>query len=158
MAIDLNLGAAFESDVNVPVGPWKSSALHVTQNTGDLVKISDVLSPLDKSASAKMTTTRIANVYTTLAKGAIPIGNQSLNTSGVSLFTELVVTGSEVVNSVDILLPMVARIELRLPNYGGLTNADVRKLLNAAYALHQTDAGVDRFTDMMRGVLSPVCC
>lgn len=158
MSVELNLGAAFETAVDVPVAPWKSEALRVTQDTGDLVKISDVLSPLDKQAVAKISNTRIANVYTTLAKGSIPIGNQSLNTSGQSIFVELTATGSKTVGTETILVPVVARVELRLPNDGDLTNADIRKLLLACLALCQDSAGADRFTDMMRGVLSPVCC
>ena len=155
MSLDLNLGSAFETPVNLDLAPWKADALQVIQNDGTLIKAADVLSPLDKQATVKITNTRIANVYQTLAKGQIPIGNQAPNTSGQTIFVELNATASKTVGSVEILVPLTARIELRIPNDGDLTNANVETLVMAALAALYDDAGVSRFTDVMRGVLLP---
>ncbi len=153
--LDLNLGSAFDAPVTVNLAPWSYQSLQVVQNDGNLVKAADVLSPLDKQASVKITNTKIANVYNTLAKGQIPIGNQSSNSSGQSIFVELNATASKTVGSTEVLLPVVARIEVRLPNDGELTNADVVTLVMACFATMHDGMGVPRVTDMMRGVLLP---
>lgn len=158
MALDLNLGDAFETAVPVNLAPWKPSALKVMEENGTLVKVADVLSPLDRQASVKITNTRIANVYNTLAKGSIPIGNQSTNTSGQSIFTELVATASKTVGDQEVLLPVVARVEVRLPNDGDLTDANALTLILATLAAMCDDEGALHVTDMMRGVLFPGCC
>lgn len=155
MSLDLNLGPAFNTPVNIPLAPWKLTALKVVQDSGTLVRVSDVMSPLDKQAFVKLTNTRIANVYNTLAKGTVPIANQSTNVSGQSIFAELTATASKTVGSTVTLLPVVTRIEFRLPNDGDLTNADAQALLMATFAAMCNDAGVFRVTDMMRGVLFP---
>lgn len=155
MALNLNLGAAFETAVPVDLAPWKPEALKVMEENGTLVKVADVLSPLDKQASVKITNTRIANVYNTLAKGAIPIGNQSTNTSGQSIFTELVATASKTVGDQEVLLPVVARVEVRLPNDGDLTDANALTLILATLAAMCDDSGNLHVTNMMRGVLFP---
>lgn len=155
MALNLNLGDAFEAAAPVDLLPWKPEALKVMEENGTLVKIADVLSPLDKQASVKITNTRIANVYNTLAKGTIPIGNQSTNTSGQSIFTELVATASKTVGDQVVLLPVVARVEVRLPNDGDLTDANVLSLILATLAAMCDDSGELHVTNMMRGVLFP---
>lgn len=156
MALDLNLGAAFAGASNLPVLPWLATSLKVMENDGSLMKLSDVFSPLDRQAVVKITNTRIANVYNTLAKGSIPIGNQAVNTTGQSIFCELSATASEDVGGTLILSPMVARIELRLPNNGSLTDALAATLLQATYTAMCTPATKDlRALAMMRGVLYP---
>lgn len=155
MPLDLNLGAAFAATVNKPMGPWLPSALKITEDDGTLLKLCDVLSPLDKQAALKITNTKIANVYNTLAKGSIPVGNQSTNTSGQRLFVELNVTASKTVGTTVVLTPAVVRIDLSLPNDGDLTDANVESLVLAAYAALCTPAGAPRATTMMRGVLNP---
>lgn len=157
MALDLNLGAAFAASSNVAMLPWLTTSLKVQENNGNLVRVSDVLSPLDRQAWVKFTNTRIANVYNTLAKGSIPLGNQATNTTGQSIFTELTVAASETVGTDLIISPAVARIELRLPNNTSLTDALVTQLLNAAYCAMCTPATTTiRATSMMRGVLYPI--
>lgn len=153
MPIDLNLGSAFGTAVNKSLLPWTLAALKVTQDDGSLVKVTNVLSPLDKQSSIKIANTRIANVYNTLAKGSIPIGNQAANTTGQAIFVELNATASKVVGSDTILLPMIARIELKLPNDGELTNGNVEQLLLATYAALCDAVGTMRATEIMRGVL-----
>lgn len=155
MPLDLNLGLAFNTAVSISLAPYKAVALQVIQNDGSLVKAANVMSPLNKQSEMKITNTKIANVYNTLAKGTIPIGNQSPNTSGQSIFIELTATASRLVGITEILLPLVARVEVRLPNDGELTSANVQTLVLAALAGMYDAAGVSRVTDMMRGVLMP---
>jgi len=155
MPLDLNLGAAFNAGVNVSLLPWKVGSLPVVQDDSGLIKSADTFSPLDKQATVKITNTKINNVYSTLAKGAIPLQNQAVNTSGQSLFIELNANASKVVGTATVIVPMVARIELRLPNDGDMTNADIQQLLLAALATAYTSAGVSRYLEMMRGVLPP---
>ncbi len=151
--LDNNLGAAFGTPVNVSLKPWTLTALQVVQDDGTLLKLSDTKSPLDKQASLKITNTKIANVYNTLAKGAIPVGNQALNTSGQSIFVELTAAASKVVGTDTFILPVQARIEVRLPNDGDMTEANVVELIMATMAAMYDSTGVPRITGMMRGIL-----
>jgi len=156
MSLDLNLGAAFDTAVDVDLAPWLPTALKVMSNDGTLIKAADVLSPLDKQAVVKITNTRIANVYNTLGKGVIPIGNQAVNTSGQSIFAELTATASETIDTVEVLSPLVARIEVRLPNNGSMTDANVLTLVMATLASMCDADGTLQVLSMMRGVLFPV--
>jgi len=154
MALSLNLGSAFGASVNVGVLPWLTTALKEIQDDGNLIKVADVLSPLDRQAVIKITNTRIANVYQTLAKGVIPIGNQSANVSGQSIFCELTATASRTVTGApDILVPVVSRIELRLPNDAELDDTVAKQLLLANYAALCDANAVLKITDKMRGSL-----
>lgn len=157
MPLDINLGTAFDTtnQLVLTVNPWLGSALHVVQNDGNLVKAADVASPLDRQAFVKVTNTRIANVYNTLGKGSVPIGNQSSNTTGQSVFVELSATASKTVADVPVFLPVQARVELRLPNDGDLTDENIISLLTSAIACLVDPDGTIRVTDMMRGVLLP---
>lgn len=155
MPLDLGLGAAFNTAVNIPLAPWKVGSLQKVQELNGLTKAADTFSPLDRQAVAKISNTRINNVYQTLAKGSIPIQNQAVNTSGVSLFSELTVVASETVGTQVVLSPIICRVEFRVPYNSSLTNADVQQLLLATLATNYTSAGAPRFTDMMRGVLLP---
>lgn len=155
MPLELNLGTAFNTAVSKSLLPWKATALQVIQNDGSLVKAANVLSPLDKQSVVKITNTRIANVYNTLAKGSIPSGNQSSNPTGQSIFVELNATASKTVGTTEVHLPVVCRIEVRLPNDGDLTNANIETLILATLAAMYDPTGVSRVTDMMRGVLMP---
>lgn len=155
MPVDLNLGAAFNTGVAKTLLPWIPTGLQITQDDGTLVKASDVASPLDRQATVKVTNTRIANVYNTLARGSIPLGNQGSNVSGQSLFVELNVVASKVVGTQVVHLPMVSRIEVRLPNDGDLTNADITSLILANFAVMHNSAGSLQAINMMRGVMLP---
>jgi hypothetical protein len=129
--------------------------MQVTQNTGQLVKLVDTQSPLDNPATLKIANTRIANVYTTLAKGVIPVGAQALNTTGQTVFCELTMTASSTTGDTTVSLPIVSRIELRLPNHPDVTNAVVAKVLEATIAGLCGSNGSLRVTDVMRGILVP---
>lgn len=157
MALDLNQGLAFNtsSTETLPVFPPATGAFKVIQDDGTLVKVANILSPLDKQMSVKITNTRIANVYNTLAKGTIPLGNQATNTSGQSVFVELSATASKTVGTTEILLPVVARAELRLPNDGDLEEGDIETLLSCLISLFYDQSALLSVTSMMRGALFP---
>jgi hypothetical protein len=157
--MDLNLGSsatpATTAAIALTNAKFAAASLKVVNDSGSLIKLANVSSPLDKQATLKISNTRIANVYQTLAKGSIPLQNQSPNTSGQSIFIELAVTGSRTVTSGTILVPMVARVELRIPNDADINDADLKALtLLTVGALCKTD-GTFRVTEMMRGVLPP---
>lgn len=153
----LNATATQDLDVNTnPIAgyPYSSEALQVTSDNGQLVKLANVLVPLDRPSSIKITNTRIADVYQTLAKGAIPLGQQAANPTGQSIFIELsAVAASDTVGQTGILLPVVGRLELRLPNHGELTEEFVLAVISATYGAALGISGVPRFIEMMRGVL-----
>ena len=155
MTLDLNLGAALNATpVNIAVKPLVAANVKKVQDDGNLIRVSDIVSPLDRQAQFKITNTKIANVYNTLAKGTIPVGNMSTNTSGQAIFVELSVIASRAVSGQpDVLVPMVARIELKLPNDSDLTDAKVQELLNTAYAALCDPSAVLKVTDKMRGAL-----
>lgn len=162
MAIEFQFGAAFNTGVTKPLLPWKyDTAVRVTQNQGSLVKLTDTLSPLDIQTSMKLTATRIANVYNTLADGSVPVAEQSTNTSGQSVFVELktIATRDGSVPDTRVQLPMVCRIELRLPNDAEIAEDDVTKLVMQTFALLCDSAGAPVVvTEKMRGALAPCTC
>jgi hypothetical protein len=135
---------------------YLADALQVVQNTGQLVKLTNILSPLDRPATAKISNTRIANVYNTLAKGSIPLTAQSANPTGQSVFAELSVVASETSGGVTAFVPMVGRVELRIPNHGSITDLVVAELMWSTLALLlKPDDGGLRVREIMRGVLFP---
>lgn len=162
MAIEFQFGAAFNTAVNKALTPWKyDTAVRVTQNQGSLVKLTDTLSPLDLQTSMKLTSTRIANVYNTLNEGSTPVAEQSSNTSGQSVFVELktVATRDGLVPDTRVQLPMVCRLELRLPNDAEIAETDITTLVMATFGLLCDDAGAPVVvTEKMRGALAPCTC
>lgn len=162
MAIAFQFGAAFGADVTKTLSPWKyTDAIRVVQDNGSLVKLTDILAPLDKQTTIKLTNTRIANVYQTLADGNVPVAEQSSNTSGQSIFCELktVATKDGPIAGTTIQLPMVARVELRLPNDAEITEADVTKMVMTAFAGLCDESGEPTVvTEKMRGALAPCTC
>lgn len=159
MAITFQFGSAFGTAVNKSLAPWDyANAVRVTQESSTLAKMVDIVSPLDKQSSFKITNTPIANVYTTLANGTVPVSEQSSNLSGQSIFTELKTSATKLApDGVNTLtLPMVARIELRLPNDADITEADITTLVMAAFATLCDDAGDPTVvSEKMRGALAP---
>lgn len=162
MAIEFQFGDAFGTPVNKSLEPWDyENAVRIVQNDGTLVKMTDIVSPLDKQTSMKLTATRIGNVYNTLAGGTIPVSEQSSNTSGSSIFAELktVATRPGAIDGTTVQLPMVGRIEVRLPNDASITEADVTTLVMAAFALLcDKDGDPTVVTEKMRGALAPCTC
>lgn len=160
MAISFNFGAgSTDTPVNKALAPWKyADAIRTMSESSELAKMADILSPLDLQTIFKISNSRIANVYNTLAGGSVPVAEQSANTSGQSIFCELktTCTRTEAVTSRRIQLPMVARIELRLPNDAAITEADITTLVMQAFACLCDEAGDPVVvTEKMRGALAP---
>jgi len=158
MPLDIHLGDSVDNGVgsyHVDPHNLKRSAWKVVQDDGSLVKVTNVLAPLDKPMTLKITNTRIANVYNTLAKGSIPLGNQSTNTSGQSIFVELSTIASKVQDAQTVLVPVVARVELRLPNDGDLSEHNCIELIRLALGAFVNPNGTPGITASMRGVLFP---
>jgi hypothetical protein len=105
----------------------------------------------------KISNTRIANVYQTLAKGSIPPGYQSFTTTGQSIYVELNVVATKpplVSGGTPTYLPLQCRLEFKLPNDSAITDAEVENLLEATVAVISGGAGTYRVSEMMRGVLA----
>lgn len=161
MAMDLNLGNSIGLEtlaaVSIDGCGYLGGSLQITQDAGNLVKLANVRSPLDKPSTAKISVTRIPNVYQTLAKGTVPVSAQNLNTSGNSIFTELNVMGSKTVGSNTVLLPMQSRLELKLPMDSEITDAIVKELILSTLAVIWgslvVTGGGPRINEIMRGIL-----
>lgn len=155
MPLDLNQGAAFSFDGQAAFPSHYTDGLRIVEENGSLVKLANVRAPLDKPTSAKVSNTRIANVYQTLAKGAIPLTAQATNVTGQAIFAEMNVTASDPAQP-GILIPMQARIELKLPNHGSLSEIEISQLIKQCISLlvDGNDGGTLRVTQIMRGVMS----
>lgn len=138
--------------------PWAyTTAFRSKTASSTLARLSDIKSPLDMTTEVKYTCDKIANVYTTLAGGAIPVDNQASNVTGNTVFAELktfvTYTGSDSLTKV---LPIVSRLELRLPNSAELVESDIEKIVMATYAACcDVDGNPIVLTEKMRGALAP---
>lgn len=158
MAISFQFGSAFNTAVSKNLLPWNyASAVRVKSESGSMARLSDILSPLDKQVDIKLTNTKIANVYTTLAEGVVPVDNQAPNVSGQTIFVELKAFATYTDSlSKTIVLPFVSRIELRIPNNSEITDANVETLILATYAsLCDHTGAVTVVSEKMRGALAP---
>lgn len=158
MAISMQYGTnAQKTGVTMTLLPWDYSlGFRVISDSGTLARMADILGPLDKKTTVKVTLDKIANVYTTLADGSVPVAEQNANVTGSTVFTELKTIATKVVGSQTIQLPMVARIELRLPNDSDITEADVTALVMATFATLCDSNGTSVvMSEKMRGALTP---
>lgn len=157
MAISFQYGEAQDTAVNKSLLPWKySTSVRTISDSGTLARMADILSPLDKKTTFKVSLDKIANVYTTLADGAVPVAEQNANVSGQTVFAELKTIATKPNGTGVIQLPMVARIELRLPNDADITEANVDALIMACHALLCDATGACVVvTEKMRGALTP---
>lgn len=159
MAISFQFGTgATGTSVNKALLPWAySTAFRTISDSGTLAKMTDIVAPLDKKTTLKVTLDKIANVYTTLAGGTVPLDSQLANTSGATVFAEVNTIATKTVGDVEIQLPMVGRVEVRLPFDADITEANVTTLIMAAFAALCDDAGNPVVvTEKMRGALTPI--
>lgn len=157
MAISFHFGAATNTGVAKSLLPWKfTTAFRAITDNGSMARMTDILSPLDMQITLKVTNTKIANVYATLADGTVPVESQNANTSGHTVFAELKTIATKVVGADTIQLPMVGRIELRLPDDAEIAESDVETLVLATWAALCDSSGVSSVvTEKMRGALTP---
>lgn len=143
MAISFQFGSGSQgSSVSKSLLPWAyTTAFRTISDNGNQARMTDILSPLDKRTTAKVTLDKIANVYSTLADNSIPVANQSSNTSGGTVFVELKTVATKLDGDQTIHIPMVGRIELRLPSDPDITEADVETLVMATYGLLCNSSG-----------------
>jgi hypothetical protein len=154
LTLDLNLGDAFSSPSGASTFLERSQQVwHKVSDTGQLLKAVDTLAPLDKPATLKVANTRIANVYTTLSKGAIPLSAQAHNTTGQAVFVELNAVASRGSGATEVLLPVLCRFEFRLPNDLDVTESLVLSTLIAALSGVTDRSGNFKVTQIMRGIL-----
>jgi hypothetical protein len=156
MTLVLNLGTAFNPtallalDLDSAVYT-DAGGIQVTQDTGRLVKLSNVTSPLDKPGYGKIATQRVANVYN---GKSVAIANQAVNTAGEKIFVELNTMGSKTdAADREILVPVQCRIELTVPLDNDITNDMLDAMVLATLALTRSSGGAARYRDIIRGVL-----
>lgn len=158
MAISFQYGAGSQgASVAKSMRPWVyADAFRIISDNGSSARMADILAPLDKKTTTKVTLDKIANVYSTLADGTVPVAEQSANTSGGTVFAELKTIATKVVGTTTIQIPMVGRIELRLPFDADISESDVESLVMATYAILCDDAGLPVVvTEKIRGALTP---
>lgn len=159
MAISFTFGAGSQGvAVSKDLKPWLySAAFRTISDSGVQARMTDILAPLDKKTTIKVTLDKIANVYTTLADSTIPVAAQNANTSGHTVFVELKTIATKTVGTDVISLPMVSRLELRLPDDAEIAESDVETLVLATYAaLCDATGNPVVVTEKMRGALTPV--
>lgn len=158
MAIQFNFGTgATGTPKALSLNPWAyTAAFRITSDNGSVARMTDILAPLDKQTSIKVTLDKISNVYTTLADGTVPVSEQSSNTSGATVYVELKTIATKTVDTTTIQLPMVASLKLRLPNDDSITEDDINTLVLATYAALCDATGTPTVvTEKMRGALTP---
>lgn len=141
-------------------GSWNfQDTFRVVSDNGTSVRFTDVLSPLDKRTYLKFSLSKIADVYKTLGGDSVPVAERSSNSTGQTLFAELTTILTKPNPSIAgaiIQVPVQARVELRLPNDGDLTDANVVDLATLVFASLRGADGEPRIvSEMMRGVLVP---
>lgn len=157
MPLELNQGTAVVATAAVAGEKFGPAKLRVLEENGNIVKLTNPFAPLDKPTTVKVTNTRIANVYQTLAKGAVPLNAQAVNVTGQSIFVEVTAMASQAATTTtpEYLYPVQCRIELRLPNAGGLDETNTKRLLQLTSSLFTNPTTeAYRVVEMMRGVLS----
>lgn len=158
MSISFNFGTGAQgADVAKVLKPWAySAAFRVITDNGALARMTDIVAPLDMKTTVKVTLAKISNVYSTLADGTVPVAEQSANVTGQTVFVELKTIATKIVGDQTIQIPMVSRIELRLPNDADITESDVEQLVMATYGFLCDDSGNPTVvTEKMRGALTP---
>lgn len=158
MAISFQFGSgATGESVSKTLNPWAySDAFRIISDSGSLAKMTDIVAPLDKKTTVKVTLDKIANVYSTLAGGSVPLASQSANVTGATVFAEVNTIATKTVGDVEIQLPMVGRVEVRLPFDSDITESDVSTLIMAAFAALCDETGNPVVvTEKMRGALTP---
>lgn len=159
MAISFQYGTGAQATTPVTKNlyPWAyATAFRTVSDTGTAAKMADVVAPLDKKTTAKVTLTKIANVYSTLADGEIPVANQSSNTSGGTVFAELKTIATKTVGTSTIYVPMVGRIELRIPFDSDISESDISSLVMSTFGLLCDASGNPVvITEKLRGALTP---
>jgi len=159
MAISFTFGTgATGVAVSKSLLPWAyTSAFRIISDSGTLARMTDIISPLGSETTAKVTLDKIANVYTTLADKPVPLSAQNASTTGHTVFVELKTIATKLVGTQVVQLPMVSRIELRLPDDADIAESDIETLVLATYALLCDAAGNPTVvTEKMRGALTPV--
>lgn len=160
MSLTWNFGTGSQGTaVNKSCAPWVyNDAIRVTSEQPGIAKFTDILSPIDLPTEIKISATKIANVYDTLGGGKIPVAEQSANVSGCTTFFELKTVATYPRTSPEVgrvQLPMVARIEFRLPNDANIDNNELATLLSAALANICNSSGTLRVLEVQRGGIVP---
>lgn len=158
MAISFQFGTgALGTAVTKNLQPWAyTTAVRTISDSGSVARMSDILAPLDKKTTMKVSLDKIADVYATLADGSVPVAERSANVSGGTVFAELKTIATKAVGDATVQIPMVGRIELRLPFDSAITEADITTLVMATFGLLCDASGNPVVvTEKLRGALTP---
>lgn len=157
MAYSTNFGAATGTSVNVALKPWNyTDAFRVISDNGQVAKMTDILAPLGAQTTVKIATSRIADVYTTLAAGSVPVSEQSATMSGQSTYAELNTILSTGSGDTYVASPARVKLETKLANDSEITDALVMELIMATVAILCDSLGASTVvSEKMRGALTP---
>lgn len=158
MAITFNFGTGAQGDsVSKTLKPWLyTAAFRATSYGVGNATMVNTKTDLDKKTSIKVTLSKIANVFETLAKGTIPVANQLTSQTGHTVFCELKTIATKSVGTEVAYIPIVSRIEIRVPDDPDITDSDIETLVLATYAGLCNQAGTsDVMSDKLRGALTP---
>lgn len=157
MAYSTNFGAATNTSVNVALKPWKyTEAFRTISDNGQVAKMTDILAPLGAQTTIKVATSRIADVYSTLANGSIPLSEQSASNTGQSTYAELNTILSTGTGDTYVATPARVKLETKLANDSLITDALVMELIMATVAILCDSLGASTvIAEKMRGALTP---
>lgn len=137
--------------------PWLyGSSFRVISDNGSIARMTDIRAPLDKLTTLKVTKEKIANVYSTLASGTVPLAEQSLNVEGTTTMVELTTVLTKTDGLVKVQLPVVFRVIARSPNDPDITGSLIDELIMDTAAIMADELGNNILTtEIMRGALTP---
>lgn len=137
--------------------PWNyATTFRVISDNGSVARMTDILSPLDLPTTLKVTSDSIANVYSTIGGGIVPLAQQSLNVTGKTTMCELTTFLTKSDGITTKIIPVQARIITRTLNDADLTPALVEECVMAAFAGLADSTGVNTvLSEKMRGALTP---
>jgi len=161
MSTQLFVAEAQAAAKTLPYKPWDYSKLREVDGDAKSTRLVVTTSPLGKQTKIKFVLSRIANVYSTLASNTVPVLAQSINHEGQTLFVEVNTTAEadEAVNATTtkkVIIPMVARIELRIPSHDAIDEQSINDLIGMLYASLCNGTGASILTtEKLRGALAP---
>lgn len=149
---------------NTPAGSYDpvwdyDNAIRVSSSTPSLAKLSNILAPLDAQNDIKIAVTPIANIYTTLGKGKIPVSKQDANVAGTSTFVEVTaslnVAYTEGGINYAIRTPIRGRLEIACANDTEISEAAFGSILQMLLASLADIDGESRISEIQRGCIVP---
>jgi len=134
-------------------------SIRINEQAPGLVKLKDISAPMDKPTTIKIAVSPINNVYTTLAKGKVPVSRQDANVQGTDVFIEvntmLNVTWTEGSINYATISPVRARLTISCQDDTDISDAALSTALDMLVATLCDGEGDIRFGEIQRGCIVP---